>query len=958
MQISISRSLFLAAVCLLSCLSLQAQFLDYGTDPARFKWNIVRLPHYNLVYPQGIDSMAYKYALYLENAYPHLQKTIGIGMQKKFPVILHPGNMSSNGLVSWAPRRMELITTPSSKLDGVSWDKHLVLHESRHVLQTSKVMRGWFKPLYYLIGEQAAGVAAFFMPSWFLEGDAVGTETSMSNGGRGRLPEFSMPYRAQMLGEGKNYSFDKWYLGSYKDYTGDYYALGYNITSFARHRFGADIWDKTTTRYVDRFFSIPMFSNAFKHNAGISIDELYGETFGFLRNEWAKMDTGVVVPDYLSPLPKRYASYRYPQALNDSTVIAVKSGLEDINSLVSVTNGKEKRLCYLGSINSRLALAGNRVYWTEIVPGLRWTHENYSVLKQYDLETDRVTALTPRQRYLAPAIDKENRIAAVSRFTPGGENQVVLVDLATGREQRSFTVPGNAFLKELAYGDDGKITAVGVTDTGMSLLQLDTRNGGWDELLKTTSINITAPLWSEGKLFFESGAGGTNNIYCLNPADTTVYRLTSSRFGAFDPSFSPGKDKLLFSDYQAGGYRIGSLPVDSLKKEKADLGKPYRSPLVASLAEQEQFNLDSAVLHLVEFNPRPYRKGVHTFKFHSWAPFYYDVAEAMNTGADDLSTIVKPGVMLLSQNTLNTAIMQAGWYYNKGEHHGKLAFTYMGWFPVIDIAADYGGKAFDMTWVKGDNDKETAQAATVKRTLLEAEARVYLPFNLTRNHYIRGIQPAVAYYFTNDRYQQYESREYKNFQYILPEVLFYSYRRKALRDILPRWGYQLRLQYLQSPFNKENYGSLYAGRLTTYWPGILRNHGLMLRVGYQYQSVDNKTLYLPKHLIEKPRGYNFMYQTRQQVAFKADYAFSLFSPDLSLGQLAYIRRLRANLFYDLSRNQAAKGRTWTTQSSFGTDLIFDWNVFRMSFPLTTGVRLIQPIDYGKFQAEALFSITF
>lgn len=958
MQIPVSRYIFLVAFCLFASLHMQAQFLDYGSDPARFKWNIVKLPHYNLVYPQGNDSMAYNYALYLENAYPHLQKTIGTGMQKKFPVILHPANMSSNGLVSWAPRRMELITTPSSKLDGVSWDKHLVLHESRHVLQTSKVMRGWFKPLYYIIGEQAAGVAAFFMPSWFLEGDAVGTETSMSNGGRGRLPEFSMPYRAQMLGEGKNYSFDKWYLGSYKDYTGDYYALGYNLTSFARHRFGADIWDKTTTRYVNRFFAIPMFSNAFKHNAGISIDGLYNETFDFLRKEWRKMDTAAVIPDYLSPKPGKYTSYRYPQAVNDSTVIAIKSGLQDINSLVSVTNGKEKRLCYLGTINSRLNLAGNKVYWTEIVPGLRWTHENYSVIKQYDLETGKVTILTPRGRYLAPAIDKDNRTAAVSRFTVSGENQLVLVDLATGKEQRYFTVPDNAFIKELTYDDNGTITAVAVTATGISLLQLDTQTGAWSEMLATTSVNITAPLWSNGKLFFESGANGTNNIYYLNPSDTATYRLTSARFGAFDPAFTPGKDKLLYSDYQADGYRIGSLAVDSLEAEKADLGDPYHSPLVTSLVEQEQFNLDSAKLTPIEFNPRPYRKGAHTFKLHSWAPFYYDVAEAMNTGADDLSTIVKPGAMVLSQNTLNTAIMQAGWYYNKGEHHGKLSFTYKGWFPVIDIAADYGGKAFDVTWVINDKDKEVAQAATVRRTLLEAEARVYLPFNLTRNHYIRGIQPAVAYYFTNDRYQQYESRTYSNFQYILPEVLFYSYRRKAQRDILPRWGYQLRLQYLQSPFNKENYGSLYAGRLTTYWPGILRNHGLMLRMGYQYQSVDNKTLYLPKHLIDKPRGYNFMYQTRQQIAFKADYAFSVFSPDLSLGQLAYIRRLRANLFYDLNRNQAAKGRDWTTQSSFGTDLIFDWNVFRMSFPLTTGVRLIQPIDYGKFQVEALFSITF
>ena len=71
-----------------------------------------------------------------------------------------------------------------------------------------------------------------------------------------------------------------------------------------------------------------------------------------------------------------------------------------------------------------------------------------------------------------------------------------------------------------------------------------------------------------------------------------------------------------------------------------------------------------------------------------------------------------------------------------------------------------------------------------------------------------------------------------------------------------------------------------------------------------------------------------------------------------------MRRMRANLFYDLSRNQARSKGVWTTQSSFGTDLIFDWNVLRMSYPITTGVRLIQPIDYGKFQVEALFSISF
>lgn len=949
-----SKYLFLLFICLSASISIRAQFMDYGSDPARFKWNIVRLPHYNLVYPQGTDSMAYHYALYLENAYPHIQKTIGKPIKARFPVILHPANMQSNGMVSWAPRRMELITTPSSDLGVQRWDKHLVLHESRHVFQTGKVMSGIFKPFYYLIGEQAAGVAAFFLPVWFLEGDAVGTETALSNGGRGRLPEFNMAYRAQMLGGDKFYSFDKWLLGSYKNYTGTYYALGYDLTSYARQRYGADIWDKTTSRYVRNIF----FEGSFKHYTGSSFKRLYQDTFDYLRKEWEQQDTCSLVPSYHSPDKKDYTSYRYPCPVDDSTVVAVKSGLKDINALVTIVHGKEKRLSYIGSINSRLDYRNGKIYWTEIVPGLRWTHENYSVLKCYDLKEGRIKSITPRQRYLSPSVDKNGKVAAVSRTTVDGKNQLVLVELEDGKELFAFQVPGNAFIKELTFTDQDEVVAVAVTDAGISLLQFTPSSGQWEELLSTASVNITSPVWKDGRIYFESGANGTNNLYCLDPADHQVYRLTCARFGAFDPSFTHSGNRLFFADYQANGYRIASLPADSLLAEKTDFDRPVSMPFVETLAGQEKFNLDSARLEPVDFQPKRYRKGVHTFKIHSWAPFYYDVAEAMNTSASDLSTIVKPGATIMSQNTLNTAIMQAGWYYDKGYHHGKLSFTYQGWFPVVNIAADYGDKAFDMAWAQNDKGQQVTRGYYTDHTYLEAEARIYLPFNLTRNHRIRGIQPAVSYYFTNNRYQEYGSREFHAFQYVLPEILFYNYRRKAQRDILPRNGYQLRLQYLTTPFNKENYGALYAGRLTTYWPGILRNHGLMLRFGYQYQELDGKALYLPKHLLEKPRGYNFQYQTHRQWAFKADYALPIFSPDFSIGSLIYIRRMRANLFYDLSRNQARSKGAWTTQSSFGTDLIFDWNVLRISYPITTGVRLIQPIDYGKFQVEALFSISF
>lgn len=946
---------FLFSVC------VKAQFVNFGTDPARYKWNIIRTPHYNLIYPQGSDSMAYRYASLLEVARPRVEHTIGKSYKMKFPVVLHPGNMLSNGMVSWAPRRMELITTPSPTLYPQSWDKQLVLHESRHIIQTGKIMKGFFRPLYYAFGEQTAGFAALMVPEWFFEGDAVATETALSNSGRGRLPEFNMLYRAHRIA-GDFYSLDKWNLGSYKDYTGTYYALGYNMTAYARFRFGADVWDRVTNRYVKRTYHIPPFTKALKHETGVNSQQLFEQTFSFLEKEWKKQENEYIQsgfsPTYLSPATRQYNSYKYPQALNDVTVLAVKSNLRDINALVKIENTREERLTYMGNINSRIILNNNQVYWTEYVSGLRWAHQNYSVLKCYDLETKHISTITPRKRYLTPAIDENGKHAVVSLFSEEGTNHIVLLETETGKEYARYAVPANAFVKELTFADKGNIIAAVVGDRGIDILHLDVHSGEWSKLLEATSANITSLVWKNGKLFFESGLNGTNNIYELDPQTLQYSRLTTARFGVFTPALSSDGKKLLFADFQKDGYHLASVSLDSLVREKADFGQPYRFELAESITQQEQFQLDTAILDTMDIQPKRYNKALHLFKVHSWAPLYYDATDAAKNLTDDFSTIIKPGAMVISQNSLNTTVAQAGWYYKDGYHHGRLSFSYMGWYPVFNLKVDYGSKAFDVSWVNNEKNELVARGKNTNRNLVDAEAIMYIPFNLTNGHYVRGIQPSILYNFTNNRYQQYDSGKYRNFQYVLSELRLYNYRKMSKQDILPRWGYQFRLQHLISPFNSENYGSLYAARLITYFPGIVRNDGLMLRMGYQYQSLDNKHLYLPKHLITEPRGYDYNYITRQQVAFQADYSFKLFTPDLSLGPAIYIQRVRSNVFYDISKNQSKKSASWTTQSSVGADFILDCSLLQATFPISLGCRIVKPIDYGKIKAEALFSISF
>lgn len=945
-------------------LVMTAQFVNYGTDPASLKWRQSKTKHFRLIYPAGSDSLAYNYARFLEMTYPHEMKTMSHSIKRRFPVILHPGNMVSNGMVAYAPRRMEILPTASPTLYAQSWDRQLVIHESRHVLQTDKLMQGIFKPFYYLFGEQVSGVSSFAVPSWFFEGDAVATETALSNSGRGRLSEFHMPFRAQMVG-GDFFSFDKWYMGSYKDFTSTYYGLGYHMTAYARQSYGADVWDKVTYRFPRRFFSIPPFSNALKHYTGVNTKRLFSDTYSYLNKEWSRQDSlykssgFAEKQDVWSQEAKLYTSYRYPIATDQGAIVALKSGLEEVNSLVEIKNGKENRLTYLGTINSRLMYSLNKIYWTEYVPGLRWTHQNYSVLKCFDPQTRTVKTLTHNDRLLTPAISENGQRVVFSRPGENGENKVLLMEMDPQKETILFNVPENAFVKDLVFIGDDRLAALVIGDKGISLLSLDCATAEWQEIVAPVSVNISSLYYRANTLYFESGADGTNNIYRLDLASGEPEQITTSRFGAFTPSLSEDGAQLLFADYHPNGYRIASIPIEKLTRVPANLKNPYRFELAETLAGQEDFNLDAVEPQDIPFKSKPYRKALNLFRFHSWAPFYYDAMDVASMQGDDFSTMVKPGAMVLSQDALNTMIMQAGWYYEDSEHHGKVALTYMGLFPVIDLSVDYGGRTFDLVWDTNKDGKKYAAILGTNRRRIEGEARIYLPFNFTRNHMVRGFQPSVTYYYTNDKYQQFNSGKFGNFQYILSELRYYNYQKMALRDIYPRLGYQLRLQHLFSPSNTENYGNIYAARLTTYLPGLKKNDGLMLRFAYQYQGTDEKVLFFPKRLLEKTRGYDYLYQTRQMFSAKADYAFSIFCPDVSIGNLAYIKRFRSNLFYDFTANQKIKEQQrWDTYNSVGADILADCNFLRLNFPVSVGIRMTQPLDYGSFQAEGLFSMSF
>jgi hypothetical protein len=145
---------------------------------------------------------------------------------KRIDVLIHSRSAYSNGFVSWAPKRIELFPTPDQDIFAQDYLEQLAIHEFRHVVQIDKLNKGFTKALSFLFGQQAIGaVLGVYVPTWFLEGDAVMAETMLSRSGRGRLPSFEQEMKAQLL-EKRLYSYDKAGLGSYRDYVPNHYIMG------------------------------------------------------------------------------------------------------------------------------------------------------------------------------------------------------------------------------------------------------------------------------------------------------------------------------------------------------------------------------------------------------------------------------------------------------------------------------------------------------------------------------------------------------------------------------------------------------------------------------------------------------------------------------------------------------------------------------------------------------------
>lgn len=915
-------------------LPLSAQYYETGQDPASLKWEIIKTEHFRIIYPTDYRNDAIRAGSIYEDAWKLISSDApGNRALRRFPVIFHNHSIESNGYVAWAPRRMELY--PLSPQDNLPMDHHhqLALHELTHVLQMESLTNGISRPLSWLLGEQYTGALAIFTPYWFLEGNAVINETRYSLSGRGRSPDFEKEMKALLLEGDGRYSFSRMLHGSYRNYTPDYYQFGYQMSAWGMALFNENIWNQALSFTSKVPFSLNPVNFSLRRNYSITKKSLYNITMRSLDSLWRSREKEMLFTSYdtiNSSAKREYTSYMSPVAINNNTIAAVKTGLSATPSIVTIDreSGAEKVLHRPGYMQpARISASAEFITWAEIRTDPRWSNRGFSVIKILNRLNGEVRTLTQRTRYFSPSLSGDAlRIVAVES-TPDNRNSMVIISAGSGEIIRSVPLPGNIMAQFPQWSqDDSLIVFISHSGEGEGIMTLDPATESFTTIIPQHVVNLESAAMAGDTILYTSSESGITNIYAITP-EGERFRISSSRFGVSDISVKG--DMVTFSDYSSTGHN--AVVIESYQERLVTAMPVSVTNPQVKLTDSSDKLTDRSNPETADFTPRRYRKGLHLFNFHSWMPFWSDIN---NISTDNLN--VSPGVTLHSQNHLSTMISSVGYEYLKGDHLLHSTVAWKGWYPVFELDLTYGGTPAIM-----QNGSNTSEPSVISPGLF-ASGSVYIPLYFNRGRYNRTFWPQARLSYANNYFYESETGLYDYGQTLLSARLYFSNtHRLAYRDIWPRWGQVIDLNTRFSPTDPDLYGPVTSAKALFYFPGLFRNHGL--KVTAQHEEKEFRKL-LTGNRITLPRGYLNVIPEKAS-AFSADYTFPLFYPDLGIGQLIYIQRLRGELFYDyalaeenyyfLEENLVSGSEEFI---SYGSGLMADFYLLRIPFRFTAGVE--------------------
>jgi hypothetical protein len=891
--------------------TVSGQIFDNSQNPPGLKWQQINTQNFQVIYPSGFEEEAQRVASTLPAI---LGKATGTYRKtpRKISLILQNQGTSSNGFVQLAPRRSEFFTTPAQEFDSQDWLNSLAVHELRHIVQFDKLTGYLHPPLEGL----ALAIFGVTLPPWFYEGDAVMTETSLTRAGRGRQPEFDLVLRTNTL-SGRSYSYSKNYLGSFKNFTPDYYPLGYLMTRKLVRDQGPGIVDSIMERIAKNPLRPYSFSSAVKKFSGFGTRQLHDATVKESEVLWTRSASAKTYPVVNKKHPGYPLNYFMPAALRDGTIAAIRKGPGKAPALIAIDKtGRERILRKIGlQEDAYFRYAAGMFVWDEHRYDPRFHKRSYNVIMLMDEHTGKAKQITHRSRLFAPALSPT--ATSIIAVDVDYSNHISLVELSlAGEILRRFDSPGNVMLQTPSWNPAGKnVVVAGVSGEGKTLYELSVDSGRFTQLFPPQEQMIARPVYiDDHRIAYKAHYNGRDDIYLYDTRLRGFSRLTATDFGAYNPSFNATNNTLLFNNYDADGMNIASSAIQP--EAISLLPKNTASPV-----NDVFYGIPDTI-----FPSKPYRELEHLVYAHSLIPI-----AAKNAIYDK----VDYGLKLQSDNKLNTMSMYAGYRFNRALRKNEYlaGFTYSRFLPVLNVSYENQARFFYEQQLNG------ATPSFIPNRWRENswEAKLSIPLIMNYGAYTYTASAEAGTAFVN-RYQY--TGNPVNFIRMLRFPMSYriALARNSLRsarDIAPRWGQSISLMYRHLPFQAAIAGSLLTFKSNFYFPGLAANHSLQV----SFNARNAAGIYDSMNDIPTVAGYTSLpYSGMLRNTLLTGYYFPLLYPDWEIGPLAYIKRIRGGVFADFEN--AFTGKTFRPRS-YGIELKADMNLLRFYLPgFTFGAKMI------------------
>ena len=755
--------------------------LPLGAKPlSPTRWYSISTPHVDLIFRGGMGYEAQRLANTLDHLYGPVTQSLG-AHPAPIPLVLWNQWFEFNGVTTPVPRKIDFYTSPPPgyNLLGINdWLDLLAVHEFRHAVQYAKLGRNVGRLSYW---------PAVLVPAWFMEGDAVGIETALTRSGRGRIPYFSVLYKANLLERG-GFSYLKQVFSSFKHAIPNHYRVGYYMTTYLRRKYGAEV----LANILENSTRLMPFPIAVKKATGKRLLQIYEDTNQELKDLWQKQLKGLKltpVTSITTRTDETYTDYKYPQYLDEKgNLIVLKSGLGTVDQFVMVdAYGEEHPMFVPRSIHyqTSFSVAKGQIVWTESVPHPIRRKHSYGVIQRYDIAQKQLKKLTHRSRYNTAALSPDaTKIVAVESDT-NYRHRLVILDADDGKVLRRMPNPDNYFYLTPKWLANGRlVVAVKHHQQKATLTLIDTLTGESKDLIPYSEENIGTPVPYGQYIFYNSAYNGIDNIYALNLDTHQRYQVTSRKYGAYNPTISADGRWIVFNDFTKDGMDVVKMPFAPQEwtplEKVEDRSIHYYAPLLAQENKGEVLNNISN-------------------KTYPVAPYY-----PWNS---------------LSRNLLDTTEFKFDYPYNvkkdARELYGKL--TYKGWYPIMTLKYN-----LEKYYKKKATKKEEDQK--------EVSLTFQLPLTFHQGQYANTITLSTEsdfnYSFT------YLSQSYQG-----------TLKRsspKSPRDLHPPWRQSLSISYTHTPYRKERVedcqSPTWEVKPSFRFPGLFKHHSLRLAPIYEREQ--------------------------------------------------------------------------------------------------------------------------